>query len=92
MEAESFRNVIHSEVFNFWEAPKQSCGELSHTQLHLMMCSLDHTDWFPRNLAYTGLSSTLSACLLTLEKDEVILELRQASALLRKLGLKSGVS
>ena len=85
MVAVSFKKVTDSEVFSFWEAHKQSCGVLSHKQLQLMMCSLDHTDWFPRNLANRGLRSTLSGCLLALEADEIILKLGQTSTLLREL-------
>ena len=57
-----------------------------------MMCSLSHTVWFPKNLEYTGLSSTLSAVRLTFEKDEIILKPGQASAMLGKLRLKTGES
>ena len=57
-----------------------------------MMCSLSHTVWFPKNLEYTGLTSTLSAVRLTFENDEIILKLAQASAMLGKLRLKTDES
>ena len=57
-----------------------------------MMCSLPHTVWFPKNLEYTGLTSTLSAVRLTFENDEIILKLAQASAMLGKLRLKTDES
>ena len=57
-----------------------------------MMCSLSHTVWFPKNLEYTGLTSTLSAVRLTFENDEIILKLAQASAMLGELGLKTDES
>ena len=48
--------------------------------------------WFPRNLEYTGLTSTLSAVRLTLEKHEIILKSAQASAMLGELRLKTDES
>ena len=57
-----------------------------------MICSLSQTVWFPRNLEYTGLTSTLSAVRLTFEKHEIILKPAQASAMLGELRLKTDES
>ena len=48
--------------------------------------------WFPRNLEYTGLTSTLSAFRFTVEKHEIILKSAQASAMLGELRLKTDKS